>query len=113
MKELSPPPSDQKTSTLVLVTRHSPVTYSLETAAEIAGIHPSMLRHYCGLGLFGEARNQSDSLIRFDADAPYELRRFEHFRQQCGINRKTLRLIHTLWRKIDRLQEELRFLRDL
>ena len=112
MNESRPLNPTAKTTALVLVKRDVIVTYSLEAAAELAGIHPAMLRHYCRLGLFGKTRAHSENQVIFDDDALYELRRFEHFRQQQGINRQTLRLIHSLWRKIDRLQEELRFFRD-
>ncbi len=88
-----------------------PAVYSLEDAAALAGVHPQMLRHYCRLGLFGVARAQPDIELVFDDDALYELRRFEHYRQKQGVNRKTLRLLCGLWREIERLQTELRFLR--
>ncbi len=99
-------------SRLSLAIVHVAATYSLQTAAELAGVHPDMLRHYCRLGLFGEARAQPDAEPVFDDDALYELRRFEHYRQKQGVNRKTLRLICSLWREVDRLQTELRFLRS-
>lgn len=88
-----------------------PASYSLETVSELAGVHPEMLRHYCQLGLFGEARSRPEAELVFDDDALYELRRFEHYRQKQGVNRKTLRLICSLWREIERLETELRFLR--
>jgi DNA-binding transcriptional MerR regulator len=89
----------------------SPVTYSLEAAAREAGIHPEMLRYYCGLGLFGETRARPDAELSFDDDALFELRRFEHYRRHHGVDRKTLRLICGLRREVERLQAELRFLR--
>ena len=89
-----------------------PATYSLQTAADLAGMHAEMLRYYCRLGLFGKARARPDAEPLFDDDALYELRRFEHYRQKQGVNRKTLRLICGLWREVERLQAELRFLRD-
>ena len=98
--------------TLALVTEVSPTTYSLETAARLAGVHPELLRYYCRLGLFGEARTPPEAELIFDDDALYELRRFEHYRRHHGVNRQTLRLICGLWREVDRLQAELRFLRD-
>ncbi|MFA6289203.1 MAG: hypothetical protein WC661_17610 [Opitutaceae bacterium] len=107
--------NDPASSRLSLVIVHAadtgPATHSLETAAALAGVHPAMLRHYCRLGLFGEARAQPDAEPVFDDDALYELRRFEHYRLKQGVNRKTLRLICGLWREVDRLQAELRFLR--
>ena len=97
--------------TLVRVTEASPAVYSLEAAAHLAGVHPEMLRYYCQLGLFGEARARPEAGLVFDDDALYELRRFEHFRRDYGMNRRTLRLISGLWREVERLEAEVRFLR--
>lgn len=97
--------------TLLRVNEAGPATYSLETAASLAGVHPEMLRYYCQLGIFGEARARPGTELIFDDDAIYELRRFEHYRRHHGVDRKTLRLISRLWREIERLQTEVRFLR--
>ena len=97
--------------TLVTVTEAGPAVYSLEDAARLAGVHPELLRHYCRLGLFGEARARPEAELVFDDDALYELRRFEHYRRHHGVNRQTLRLICDLWRDVERLEAELRFLR--
>jgi hypothetical protein len=48
----------------------------------------------------------------FDDDDIYQLRRFEHYRRNTPVSRKTLRLIFSLWRDIELLQTELRYLRD-
>lgn len=106
-----PAPSSEYSLILVRAGETGPATHSLETAAELSGVHPEMLRHYCKLGLFGEARAQTDAEPVFDDDALYELRRFEHYRLKQGVNRRTLRLICGLWREVDSLQAELRFLR--
>ena len=103
--------SDKFSITLLHVIESSPATYSLEAAARLAAVHPEMLRYYCRLGLFGEARAQPETELVFDDDALFELRRFEHYRRHHGLNRQTLRLICGLWREIERLQTELRFLR--
>lgn len=97
--------------TLVRLTPVGPTTYSVEEAAGLAGMHPAMLRYYCGLGLFGEARAQPAAELVFDDDALFELRRFEHYRRHHGVDRRTLRLICGLRREVERLQTELRFLR--
>ena len=47
----------------------------------------------------------------FDDNALYEIRRIEHFRRHHGVNRRALPLLCELWREIDRLKSELRFLR--
>ena len=104
--------SNNYSLTLVTVTETGPAIYSLEDAARLAGVHPEMLRYYCRLGLFGEARARPEAEPVFDDDALFELRRFEHYRRDHGLNRKTLRLICGLWREIDRLQTEVRFLRS-
>ena len=100
------------TLTLVRVTETGLATYSLEAAAQLAELHPEMLRYYCQLGLFGEERARQEAELIFDDDALYELRRFEHYRRQHGVSRKTLRVLCGLWREVEHLQNELRFLRS-
>ena len=104
--------AEKNSLTLVCVTETGPSTYTLETAADIAGIHPEMLRHYCRLGLFGDAQAKPDADLIFEDDDIYQLRRFEHYRRNNRVSRKTLRLIFSLWRDIELLQTELRYLRD-
>ena len=105
--------SDRYALVLVGVTAARPMAYSLEDAARLANLHPEMLRFYCQQGFFGEARTQPESELFFDDDALYELRRFEHYRRCHGVNRKALRMIAGLSREVERLQNELRFLRGL
>lgn len=97
--------------TLIAIREAAPATYSLETAARLAGVHPDLLRHYVRIGLISEARGEADAEPVFDDDGVCELRRFEHYRRQHGLNRRTLRLIFGLRREVERLQTELRFLR--
>lgn len=96
---------------LINVTSSRPATLSLEATAELAGLHPEMLRYYCRIGLFGEARVQSETEPQFDDDALFELRRIEAYRQRHNVDRPTLRLILDLQRKVERLEAEIRFLR--
>jgi DNA-binding transcriptional MerR regulator len=86
-------------------------SHSLEAAARLAGLHPEMLRHYCRIGLLGEARAQPGDEPVFDDDAVFELRRFEHYRRHHGLDRRSLRLLCRLWREIEQLRAEVRFLR--
>ena len=97
--------------TVVHIARGRPVTYSLETAATLSGLHPEMLRYYCRLGLIGDTRARSSNDPSFDDDAIYELRRLETYRRHHHVDRQTLRLICGLRREIERLQAEVRFLR--
>ena len=89
----------------------SPATYTLETAATLSGMHPEMLRYYCRLGVLGDSRARSETDPTFDDDAIYELRQFEAYRRQHGVDRQTLRLLCGLRREVERLQTEVRFLR--
>jgi DNA-binding transcriptional MerR regulator len=103
--------SEKHTLTVVSLIEVRPANYPLETAARLAGVQPEILRYYCRLGLFGAARAQTEIEPTFDDNALYELRRIEHYRRHHGVNRQALPLLCDLWREIDRLQAELRFLR--
>ena len=97
--------------TLACLPAGAPAVYSLETAAYLCGVHPEVLRHYCQLGLFGEARADPPAETVFDDNTLFELRRIEHYRSHHGVSRQTLRHLCDLWREVDQLQAELRFLR--
>ena len=85
--------------------------YSLEAAAYHTGIHPDMLRHYCSEGLVeAEVKHMQGEPV-FDDEALYRLRRIEHFRRHHGVNLQALPLLCALERKVERLEQELRFLR--
>lgn len=98
-----------------LLRLHNPETlrtsYTLESAAAQAGVHPEMLLHYCRLGLFGEARAQPEGTLAFDDDTLFELRRYEYYRRHHGVERRTLRLLCALWREVDQLKMEVHILR--
>lgn len=107
----APAPGPVYALALVRVIPPAPARHSLEAAARLAEVHPEMLRYYCQLGVLGEARARPGAVLVFDDDALYELRRFEHYRRHHQVDRKTLRLICGLWREVERLRVEVRFLR--
>ncbi|AKC81678.1 hypothetical protein IMCC26134_00800 [Verrucomicrobia bacterium IMCC26134] len=90
---------------------HAPATYSLSVAATQCGVHPALVLHYCRIGLLGPALAQPDGEPVFNDDTLFELRRVEHYRRHHGIERRTLRLLCSLWHDVDRLETELRILR--
>jgi DNA-binding transcriptional MerR regulator len=109
---MNEPPYPAACSLMVVrVTAIGAAAHSLEAAARLGGVHPEMLRHYCRIGLLGAARTQPGIEPVFDDDAVFELRRLEHYRRQHGLDRRSLRLLCHLWREIERLQAEVRFLR--
>lgn len=107
----APIKSHDHTFALVRVMDARTASYSLDEAAQLAGVHPDMLRYYCQVGVLGQERERDESELLFDDDALYELRRFEHYRRYHGVDRRTLRLICGLWREVARLQTEVRSLR--
>lgn len=86
--------------------------YSLDAASRLTQVHPDLLQHYCRIGLLGEARTNAGAEPVFDDNTLYEVRRIEHFRRHHGVNLRALPLVCHLSREIERLQTELRFLRD-
>jgi DNA-binding transcriptional MerR regulator len=86
--------------------------YSLEEAARIVRVHPERLRFYCRRGFFGAALARPDTDPIFDDDRLYELRRFEHLRQNHRASQQTLRLLGELWREVERLKAELGYWRE-
>jgi DNA-binding transcriptional MerR regulator len=107
-------PNNVSPGSLMVISIHGSTSavYSLDEVARIARVHPERLRFYCQRGLFGDALARTESEPTFDNDQLYEVRRFEHFRQQQGVDPKTLRLLCDLWRELERLKAELDFFRN-
>lgn len=99
------------TLTLVCVPSGAPAIYSLATAAHLTGVHPEMLRYYCQFGLLGAQRTATESEPIFDDNALFEARRIDQYRQHHGVNLRAMPLLCELWREVERLQTEVRFLR--
>jgi len=99
------------TLALVCLPREAPAGFSLETAADLTGVHPAMLRYYCRLGLLGEDRAHQAHEPTFDEEALIEIRRIEHYRRHLAVSRRALPLICELRRAAERQHVEIRFLR--
>lgn len=97
------------TVTLACVPAGTPALYSLATAADLTGVHPAILQHYCRLGLLGA--HPAGREPTFDDGALYEVRRIEHHRRHHGVSLQSLPLFCALSREVERLQTEVRFLR--
>ena len=117
--DLQPPPKTMinfvfyasPSRALICLPAGTPVRYSVETAADLAGLSPDIVRYYCQTGLLGAAFVASDVEPTFDADALFALRRIEHYRRHHGVNRQALPLLCALERDVERLEKEVRFLR--
>lgn len=101
---------------LLVLTFHqkveAPATYSLAAVARTCGVHPHLVMHYCRIGLLGPALALEDAEAVFTDDTLFELRRIERYRRHHGVERRTLRLLCALWHDVDRLESDLRRLRD-
>lgn len=84
--------------------------YSEQEASALTGVRPDLLRYYCRIGLLGRERALEKNPI-FDDTAVYEIRRVEGLRAEFGINRRALPLFCDLLRRVERLQNEIRYLR--
>jgi DNA-binding transcriptional MerR regulator len=105
------PPTDENRSTTIVRVNVEKKVYSLDTAADLAGVHPDLVLHYHELGLLNLPPTSSTNELTFDDDALYELRRIEHYRRNLGVNRQALPLVVGLLREVEHLEAELRFLR--
>ena len=97
---------------LVAVPSSTGARYSIDAAAQLAAVHPDMVRYYFRRGMLGTLGAGSEAEHSLDDDALYELRRIEHFRRRFGLNRRALLLLSRLLRDVERLEDEIRFHRS-
>ena len=98
------------TLAIALVSNPEPAYYPLETAAQVTGVHPEMLRYYLRLGLIEARRGAWDDELYFDDHALQEVRRLGYYRRHLGVSRRALPLICELRRESERQHIALRFL---
>lgn len=91
--------------TLICVPHSELSAYSLEATAQLTGVHPEMLRHYCRLGLLGVQPDDRDPI--FNQDGLAAIRRIEHYRHVDGVNLAALPLVCELVKRVKRLELEL------
>ena len=82
--------SEENLPARVMVVTAEKRSYSLETTADLAGVHPDLVHYYHELGLLGGVHSEETAEVSFDDNAVYELRRIEHYRRHLGVNRQAL-----------------------
>jgi DNA-binding transcriptional MerR regulator len=87
------------------------VLYTLEATAHLAGVSRRAVLVYCKSGLVHPIDHPSSGALTFGDDAIRTIRQIEHLRSVHGINLTGVRIIFELRRELDRLQDELQFLR--
>jgi DNA-binding transcriptional MerR regulator len=88
------------------------VLYSLEAVVHLTGVPRRSVLVYCKSGLVQPAGDTQASEFMFDDEAIYRIRRVEHLRSVHGINLAGIRMIFDLMREVERLENEMRFLRS-
>jgi DNA-binding transcriptional MerR regulator len=85
--------------------------YSIEAVEELTSTPRHQIAVYYRHGLLSTVGEPDSSGWNFDDEAIHTLRRLEFLRAQYGMNLTGLRAVSDLLRDVERLREELRFLR--
>ena len=81
--------------------------YERETLAQLAGVHPELVRVYVQLGLLDPVTVPGDVTEWFDDRALHRLRTIQRLRQELGVNVNGAAVILELLEQIDELQRQL------
>jgi DNA-binding transcriptional MerR regulator len=85
--------------------------YTLDTAAHLAGVPRRAILVYCKFGLIHPIVEPAFGGLYFNDSAIRAIRQAEQLRLSHGIGLGGIRLIFQLLREVERLREEVRFLR--
>src|SRR4051812_6699497 len=85
--------------------------YSIETVEEITSTSRHQIAVFCRYGLLSTVDEPETGGWTFDDEAIHKLRRLEFLRAEYGLNLTGLRAMAELLHNVERLREELRFLR--
>ncbi len=88
------------------------VFYSIETAASLTHVSRRLIAVYCRQGLVAPVMDPDSGGWQFNEEAIRRLRQIEALRTMCGMNLPAIGMILDLMEEVDRLQQELRFLRS-
>jgi len=87
------------------------IIYSIEEAARIAQIPRRLIAVYFRSGLVSPAAEPDNAGWYFDDEAIRTLRQIERLRNSLGMNLTAIKLVLELTHEVERLRQELRFLR--
>lgn len=102
---------EAKRSPLELHEPQPGVLYGLEGAVHLTGASRRSVLVYCKSGLVRPQGDSESDPLAFDDEAIYTIRRIEHLRVERGVNLEGIRMIMDLWNEVQRLKNEVRFLR--
>lgn len=90
--------------------KHEPV-YIISVAARLVGVHPQTLRAYERYGFIKPARTETGQRLYCEADLE-KVRQVRRLREELGVNLAGVEVILNLLDRIQRLQAEVRQLRE-
>ncbi len=100
------------TVALMLFQPQPNVFYSLEATAHLAGVPRRSILIYCRAGLVHPVAQPPYGVLEFTEEAIYAVRRIENMRTVHGLSLPWIKTIFALLDDVERLQAEVRFLRD-
>jgi DNA-binding transcriptional MerR regulator len=80
------------------------VGYSVETAAQLTGIRPELIRYYCERRLISPVAEREPGNFIFDAPALCAMRRITVLRHEHGLDFATAQIVADLLQQIDELR---------
>ena len=87
--------------------------YPLDTTARLAGVERRTVLVYCRHGMIRPVVGDEDESWKFSEETVRVIRRIEGLRESHGINLAGIRMIIDLMNRVDELEREVRFLREL
>lgn len=88
------------------------VLYTLDAAAHIAGVPRRSILIYCREGLVQSVIQPPYGVMLFTEEAIQAVRRIEHVRAVHGTDLTLVKTLFNLLEEVERLRNELRFLRQ-
>jgi DNA-binding transcriptional MerR regulator len=86
--------------------------YTVEAVARITRIPEDEIIIFVRAGYVSPLPSGNQADLLFDEEAVHQLRRLAFLLSEYGINRDGLRMISALMTEVERLREEVRFLRE-
>jgi len=105
-------PLESSITALQLYEPDSELFYSIETAAELAHVSRRLIAVYCRHGLVAPVMDPESGGRVFNDQGIRRLRCIEQLRTACGMNLTAIRMIVSLMEEVERLEQEIRFLRS-
>jgi DNA-binding transcriptional MerR regulator len=88
------------------------VLYSLDATAVLAGVSRRSIVIYCRAGLVRPVVQPPYGVMEFTEEAIYTLRRIEHLQTVHGLDLAWIKVMFDLLDEVERLRDEVRFLRN-